>query len=91
MSRKACVCPPQPFPLSRDRSPPPVEVKRQRVEDEHEGIVLPPKWMMQNVGQREVLDPTIVDLEATEQDEAARAQGVFYGGHCIDVVKPKVG
>ena len=49
------------------------------MEDEHEGIVLPPKWMMQNVGQREVLDPTIVDLEATEQDEAARAQGVFYG------------
>ena len=73
MSRK-----PQPFPRSRDRSPPPVDVKRQRVEDEHEGIVLPPKWMMQNVRQREVLDPDIVDLEAAEQDEAAaRAQGVF--------------
>ena len=53
-------------------------MKRQRVEDEHEGIVLPPKWMMQNVRQREVLDPDIVDLEAAEQDEAAaRAQGVF--------------
>ena len=49
------------------------------MEDEHEGIVLPPKWMMQNVGQREVLDPTIVDLEAAEEEEAARAQGVFYG------------
>ena len=56
------------FPCFRDPSPP-VEVKRPRV-DEQEGFVLPPRWMMANVGKREVLDPTIVDLDAPEEQEA---------------------
>ena len=64
----------QRFPRFRDRSSPPVDVKRPRV-DEQEGIVLPPRWMMANVGKREVLDPSIVDLEANEQEESA--QGTY--------------
>ena len=62
------------MPRFRDRSSPPVDVKRPRV-DEQEGFVLPPRWMMANVGKREVLDTTIVDLEANEQEESA--QGTY--------------